>query len=147
MDVCACDIQCQIALREINLFEVYPGIVMGPYQAAFKTKQLVEMGVTHILNVTCREYTKRSKYFKYLDVQLYDTHSEYSKKHYRITNRFIDEARKKGNKVLVQSVQGKSRAATFILAYLIGREKLKLKDGLAMLRQYVPEVEPNESFM
>jgi hypothetical protein len=31
MDVCACDIQCQIALREINLFEVYPGIVMGPY--------------------------------------------------------------------------------------------------------------------
>ena len=37
MDVCACDIQCQIALREINLFEVYPGILMGPYQAGFKT--------------------------------------------------------------------------------------------------------------
>ena len=31
MDVCACDIQCSIALREINLFEVYPGILMGPY--------------------------------------------------------------------------------------------------------------------
>ena len=146
MDACACDIQCQIALREINLFEVYPGIVMGPYQSAFKTKQLIEMGVTHILNLTCREYTKRERYFTYLDVMIYDTHSEDSKKHFRITNRFIDDARKNG-RVLVHSVQGKSRAATFILAYLIGKEKLKLKEGLALLRQFVPEVEPNETFM
>ena len=153
MDVCACDIQCQIALREINLFEVYPGIIMGPYQAAFKTKQLLELGVTHVLNATCREYTKRPKYFKYLDVQIYDTHAEDAKKHFRVTNRFIEEARR-GNpsgvgegKVLVHSVQGKSRAATFILAYLIGREKMKLKDGITLLRQYVPEVEPNETFM
>ena len=35
----------------------------------------------------------------------------------------------------------------FILAYLIFREKMKLKDGLAVLREYVNEVEPNESFM
>jgi hypothetical protein len=97
MESCACDIQCQIALREINLFEVYPGILMGPYQAAFKTKQLVEMGVTHILNATCREYTKRNKYFKYLDIHIYDTHSEDAKKHFRITNRFIEAARKAPN--------------------------------------------------
>lgn len=94
MDTCDCDIKCYIALKEINLFEVYEGIIMGPYQAAFKTKQLIEMGVTHILNVTCREYTKRRKYFKYLDVQIYDSHNEDAKKHFRITNRFIDEGRK-----------------------------------------------------
>ena len=132
--------------EEINLFEVYPGIVMGPYQSAFKTKQLLEMGVTHVLNLTCREYTKRDKYFTYLDVMIYDIHSEDAKKHFRITNRFIDDARRSG-RVLVHSVQGKSRAATFILAYLIGKEKLKLKEGLALLRQFVPEVEPNETFM
>ena len=44
-------------------------------------------------------------------------------------------------------MQGKSRAPTFILAYLIFREKMKLKDGLSLLREYVSEVEPNESFM
>ena len=101
MQICACDIQCSIALSEINLFEVYPGIVMGPYQAAFKTKQLIEMGVTHIVNATCREYTKREKHFKYLDIQIYDTHAEDAKKNFRITNRFIDEARKNQCKVLV----------------------------------------------
>ena len=47
----------------------------------------------------------------------------------------------------MQSVQGKSRAPTFILAYLIYKEKMKLKDGLALLREYVNEVEPNQSFM
>ena len=119
---------------------------MGPYQSAFKTRQLLEMGVTHVLNLTCREYTKREKYFTYLDVMIYDTHSEDAKKHFIIKNRFIDDARKNG-RVLVHSVQGKSRAATFILAYLIGKEKLKLKEGLALLRQFVPEVEPNETFM
>ena len=119
---------------------------MGPYQSGFKTQNLIDQGVTHILNGTCREYMKRRKYFKYLDIQIYDVHSEDAKKHFRITNRFIDEARKTG-KILIHSVQGKSRSATFILAYLIGKEKIKLKDGIALLRQYVPEVEPNESFM
>ena len=30
---------------------------------------------------------------------------------------------------------------------MIESEKLKLKDGLAMIRRFVPEVEPNEGFM
>lgn len=96
MDLCACDIQCSIALRDINLFEVYNGIFMGPYQSSFKTKQLIEAGVTHILNASCREYTKRHKYFKYLDVQIYDAHTENAKNHFRITNRFIEEGRREG---------------------------------------------------
>lgn len=58
-------------------------------------------------------------------------------RHFRITNRFIQEARQE-SRILVHSVQGKSRAAAFILAYLIGKEKIKLKDGLAILREKVP---------
>ena len=119
---------------------------MGPYQAAFKTQDLIDKGVTHILNVSCKEYTKRQKYFKYQDVNIQDEVGENSSKFYRITNRFIDEGIRNGA-VLVHSVQGKSRAPTFILAYLIFREKMKLKDGLGLLREYVNEVEPNESFM
>jgi len=74
-----------------------------------------------------------------------DEVGEDAQKFFRITNRFIDEALQSGC-VLVHSVQGKSRAPAFILAYLIQKEKMKLKDGLALLREYVNEVEPNESF-
>ena len=31
LDVCACEISSDIALKEINLFQVYPGIYMGPF--------------------------------------------------------------------------------------------------------------------
>lgn len=119
---------------------------MGPFQTAFKTKELLENNVTHILNLSTREFTKR-KFFKYLDINIYDNQSEDARKYFRITNRFIKKAREEGGKVLVSCVAGKSRSPTFILAYLIGIERIKLKDGLALLRQYVPEVEPNDAFM
>ena len=75
-----------------------------------------------------------------------DEVGENAQKYFRITNRFIEDGVKNGA-ILVHSVQGKSRAPTFIIAYLIYREKLKLKDSLNTLREYVNEVEPNESFM
>ena len=133
-DFCACDVECQEAIRDISLFEVYGGIFMGPFQAGFKTGELIEAGVTHILNVTCKAYTKRDRFFKYLDLQIYDEPQENVKKYFRITNRFINEALNSGGKVLIHSIEGKSRCATFILAYLICNEGIKLKDGLAMLR-------------
>ena len=64
---------------------------MGPFQTAFKTKELIDKGVTHILNASCREYTKRTKYFKYLDVPVLDEVGESAEKYFRITNRFIEE--------------------------------------------------------
>ena len=147
MDVCACDVDCAEAIRDISLFEVYGGIYMGPFQAGFKTGELIETGVTHILNVSCKSYSKRDKYFKYLDLQIYDEPQEDAKKYFRITNRFINQALASGGKILVHSIEGKSRCATFILAYLISQEGIKLKDGLMLLRQFVGEVEPNEGFM
>ena len=90
--------------------------------------------MTHILNVTCKAYTKRDRYFKYLDLQIYDEPQENAKKYFRITNRFINECLRSGGKILVQAIEGKSRGATFILAYLINNEGVKLRDGLQLLR-------------
>ena len=143
MDVCACEVD----FRDIGLVEVYKGIIMGPYQASFKTGDLINEGVTHILNVSCKAYTQRTKYFKYLNLELYDETQEDARKYFRITNRFINEALNGGGKILVHSIEGKSRCATFILAWLINNEQMKLKDGIQVLRQTVAEVEPNEGFM
>lgn len=52
----------------------------------------MQAGITHVLNVTAMEYKKRTKYFKYLDIDVYDNSDEDIKKHFRITNRFISEA-------------------------------------------------------
>ena len=50
-------------------------------------------GITHVLNVTALEYKKRTKYFKYLSIDVYDKSDEDIKKHFRITNRFITEVK------------------------------------------------------
>ena len=31
LSICACEINSAVALKEINLFQVYPGIYMGPF--------------------------------------------------------------------------------------------------------------------
>jgi len=80
-------------------------------------------------------------------LHIYDEPQENAKKFFRITNRFINEALQSGGRILIHSVEGKSRCATFVLAYLISNEGIKLKDGLQILRQFVAEVEPNEGFM
>lgn len=119
MPTCACEIDCAEAISEIALIEVHDGIFMGPYQAAFKTKELIELGITHILNLTCKSYTPRKKFFKYLEIPIHDDPLEDAKGHFRTTNRFINECLAEGGKLLVHSVEGKSRAPTFIVAYLI----------------------------
>lgn len=53
---------------------------------------MLSLGITHVLNVTALEYRKRTKYFKYLNIDVYDKSDEDVKKHFRITNRFISEA-------------------------------------------------------
>lgn len=120
---------------------------MGPFQAGFKVKELIDAGITHILNVTCKSYTLRDKYFKYLNLQIHDEKTEDAKRHFRATNRFIQEALESGGRVLVQSVNGISRASTFILAYMINHERRQLRECLTHLRMSVPEAEPNEGFM
>lgn len=39
------------------------------------------------------EFTKRTKYFKYLDLEVHNIADEDIKKHFRISNRFIREVK------------------------------------------------------
>ena len=56
INFCACDVDCQEAIRDISLFEVFDGVYMGPYQSAFKTGELIDAGITHILS--CFTFTQ-----------------------------------------------------------------------------------------
>ena len=52
---------------------------------------MLAKGITHVLIVTATEYKKRTKYFRYLTIDVYDKSDEDIKKHFRITNRFIKD--------------------------------------------------------
>jgi len=131
-----------------HLNKVYQGLFIGGLKTAYATKALLRNGVTHILNVSSNEYTKRPKYFKYLTIDIYDSNDEDIKKHFRITNRFISESLKNNGKILIHDISGKSRAPAFALAYLINVAKIPLKIGFEMLmNSMVEKPEINHYFM
>lgn len=51
------------------------------------------------------------------------------------------------NKVLVHCFAGKSRATTFLLAYLIKEKSINVKDGLDLVWKVRPIAAPNPGFM
>ena len=77
--------------RSSKPIQIAQGLYIGDFSAGLLVKQLLATGITHVLNVTAQEYTKRQKYFKYLSIDVYDKSDEDIKKHFRITNRFVSE--------------------------------------------------------
>jgi hypothetical protein len=146
LQYCGCGYPCSILLNKISPIEVSQQIYAGPIESAYKTKELLKLKITHILNVSCLAYNKR-KYFKYLDIYIGDNHTENAIKFFKITNRFIEDAIKKDQKILIHSINGKSRCWVFLMAYLIGKLKMKYLVALDFIREKFPYAEPNENFL
>ena len=144
---CGCKIPCFLILPKIKLIELTNNIFVGPIESVYKTKELLSLGITHILNVSCTEYNKRNKYFQYYEIFINDNHTENAIKFFKITNRFIEEAVSNGKKILVHSILGKSRCWAFVAAYLIGKCNMKYSDTMDLIRQKFPTCEPNDNFL
>lgn len=107
-----------------------------------KTKSLLELGITHILNITSKEYTKRAKYFEYLSIDLHSNTEEDVKKFYRLTNRFIKSAVSKRGKVFIHA-SDLQLAAVVAMGYLIGVTKIPMKQSLQQVLQAKIEIAPH----
>jgi len=142
---CACGVD-HYEMRNQPPVEVFPGVFISTMYQSLYSKNLLKLGITHVLNLSAMEFTKRSHYFEYLTLDIFDTHDEDIKKHFRISNRFIAEALQNGGKVLIHSLDSKSRAPAFFLAYMIGRKKKTLKNSLDYLKQLWPDTEINPYF-
>lgn len=68
-----------------------PNVYVGSIECGSNVKELLRLGITHVLNASCVQYTCRTNYFKYFNLEVYDNHDEDIKKFFRLTNRFIDE--------------------------------------------------------
>lgn len=143
---CMCSLPCSLILPKIEPIEIIKDkLYAGPIEVAYKTKYLLSMNVSHILNLSCMEYHKR-KFFKYFDIFINDTHTENAIKFFKITNRFISKAIDDDKKVLVHSINGKGRCWVFIIAYLIGRERKKFHEAIEYVKELFPRIELNENF-
>lgn len=146
LNYCGCTIPCSLIMNKIEPIEIIENLYSGPIECAFKTKELLGLKITHILNLSCTEYYKRNKYFKYMNIFINDNHTENAIKYFKITNRFIHDVLTSGKKILIHSVNGKSRNWVFIIAYLIGRKGMKFHDAIEIVREKFPKIESNDNF-
>ena len=106
-------------MNAIDPVKILENLFIGPLETAFQIKKLLALGITHIINASTSEYTKRVKYFKFLTIDVYDNNEEDIKKYFRMTNRFISSAIHEGGKVLIHDKDCTSPAISIALAYFI----------------------------
>lgn len=115
-----------------NMQEIIPGVFLGPYSSALKSRRasLLSQGITYIVCVRQNveaHYIKpqiSDPQFKYLTLDIADSATESIIGHFTAVRQFIDEALAKNCKVLVHGNNGISRSAALVLSYIM--EKFNL---------------------
>jgi serine/threonine/tyrosine-interacting protein len=114
--------------------EIIPGVFLGPYSAAMKSKldHLMNHGITHIICVRqdIEAHFIRPNFpeiFKYLVLDIADNVTENIIQHFPKVRLFIDESLSNGGKTLIHGNAGISRSAALVLAYIMEKYGLSCK--------------------
>ncbi|CAH1251129.1 DUSP28 [Branchiostoma lanceolatum] len=141
-------------MRDVNITEVQEHLYIGDLEAGYNEQQLCRHAIDCILdlsNLTSKEVLAQqlkrcpctcpmaSKHARAkLNVHLEDKDDVNIEPYLEEINTFLESARKKGKRVLVHSVHGKSRAAAVVIQYLMTHQGMSLRDSFLVLRKCRP---------
>lgn len=135
---------------------VYPGIFLGDAATAICIRVLKDLGITAVLNaaqgdmdnwsyVNTKEHYYAGTGIEFMGVPAIDLKHYPMHRHFHEAADFIEKVVKSGGVVLVHCVQGISRSATLILAYLIIKKKIKIAEAISIIKSK-RSCGPNEGF-
>ncbi|XP_039994326.1 uncharacterized protein LOC120796061 isoform X2 [Xiphias gladius] len=133
--------------------EVWPNLYLGDMAVAQNRKTLHKLGITHVLNAAHSKQGSIGDQSFYGNTCVYfgipaedSDHFDLSQ-YFKPAADFIHKALKsKDGKVLVHCIMGMSRSATLVLAYLMLRQHLSVRDALRHVVQK-RAVYPNRNFL
>lgn len=123
-------------------------IYLGGDNGANDFDKLSELGITHILNVSecIPNYWESTKQITYMRVPIDDCGSVILKDYFQSVFEFITRALESDGRILVHCFAGKSRSASFVIAYLMQHCRMKYIDALRHVQTHRAVVEPNLGF-
>uniref|UniRef100_A0A8C4QJ39 Serine/threonine/tyrosine interacting protein n=1 Tax=Eptatretus burgeri TaxID=7764 RepID=A0A8C4QJ39_EPTBU len=134
--------------------EIVPGVYLGPYSAAMKSKLhvLESRGVTHVVcvrqdieaNFVKPNFPER---FRYLVLDIADSPLENIIRYFPVTKDFIDDCLQAGGKALIHGNAGISRSAALVIAYIMETFGLKYREAFLYLQQRRFCINPNAGFV
>lgn len=83
---------------------------------------------------------------EYKNIKLNDTIDQEVLKFFDLAFKFIDEGRQNGC-VLIHCNAGVSRASTFMIGYLMNRDRMPLDDAFEFVKSKRPAIRPNAGFL
>ncbi|XP_068614757.1 dual specificity protein phosphatase 13A-like [Brachionichthys hirsutus] len=142
---------CTLELTPVD--EVWPELYIGNVAVAQNRKTLNKIGITHVLNAAhSKQGSVGNQSFYgptcvYFGIPAEDSDSFDLSQYFRPAADFIHKALKsKEGKVLVHCIMGVSRSVTLVLAYLMLKQRLSLKDALRQIAQK-RAIYPNQNFL
>jgi protein-tyrosine phosphatase len=121
-------------------------LYLGNLSDSSNLQELKNNKITHILTVILGTSPLFPNDFKYLNIPVLDIEEENLVQYFDQTNQFIEDGIQNGN-VLVHCRKGRSRSSSVVVAYLMYKQKLSLKDSLQLVKEKRSIAEPNEGFM
>lgn len=127
---------------------IVPGLLIGSKDVSHDKSSIESYGITHILNLDAAVKNKFEDDYNYKNVDIQDRPDFELEKVFRDCFDFIDEGRHYGN-VLVHCGEtiGLSKTTSICAAYLMDKEKKKLDEALAIVKEARSFVKPSEAFM
>ena len=123
-------------------------LFLGDYSCATNPMIVEQLGVRHIVNASGGFANAfGSDKVRYLEVNIWDTPSANIYEHFKAAIEFIDEARQRNERVLSHCAAGISRSTSIVLAYLVARENMTLRDAYLHVKGIRSIVQPNCGFV
>ena len=133
-----------------DLNEIKPYLYLGSCSTASNLPLLQSQGITHVVNTAAEieNYHETTGSIKYLKLPFKDEMDEKISDHFQECLDFIFKASRQegGGKVFVHCQAGISRSATIVIAYLMSKERMSLKDAYFHTKACRPQIGPNLGF-
>lgn len=133
------------ALRTLPHLILPRRLYLGSY-ASEHNPLLRSLGIRSVVNASGLPSTKRMG-MRYCQVKVADSVECNISKHFERVATFIDQAERRGHATLVHCLAGVSRSATLILAFLMLRRGLCLRDAWRTVHGHRSVVQPNPGFV
>jgi len=128
--------------------QILEWLYLGGYRNSSNYKELtVRTQIGYILNVSIECQNSFPGEFLYKKYELEDTPAQDIIQHFEEASEFLEEAQKNNKNVLVHCIQGMSRSASFVIAYLLSKKNMTLRQAYDHVFSKRSIIKPNPGFM